>query len=105
MADVLANMISGTRAQFAHQAHRTLSNAHGHHFAARAQRAPPQLAPQRRPPPKRPLPAMMDPPTPVDPEKLVEQKQKKIAAHNARITALNNSKAKEPTDAAEAEPK
>jgi hypothetical protein len=93
MADILANMIAGTRAQFAAQAHQALSVSHGHHFAVHQPKAPP---PQRRPPPpRRPIPEMMDASAKVDPEKLLEQKQKKIAAHNARINTLNNSKAKE----------
>ena len=96
MADILANMIGGVRAQFAAQAHHTLSSSHGHHFAPHARQ---QQEPRRRaPPPRRELAEMMDLTPAMSVEKQLEQKQKKISEHNARINALNNSKSKAPDE-------
>ena len=93
MADILANMISGVRAQFANEAHTSLSNSHGHHFAVHQ----PKVQPVRRPPPpRRDLAKMMDLTPAADPQKQLAEKEQKIAAHNARINSINNSKAKEP---------
>lgn len=92
MADNLANMISSVRSDFAAQAHYTLSSSHGHHFAVHQ----PKVQQRRAPPPRRELAPMMDDSTPAsDPEEQLEQKHKKIAAHNARIGAINTSKASE----------
>jgi hypothetical protein len=98
MADVLANMIGGVRAQFAAQAHETLRASHGHHFAPHAK---PQPQPRPRPPPpRRELAEMMDLTPAASVEQQLEQKQKKIAEHNARINAINNSKSKAPEEPA-----
>ena len=97
MADILANMIGGVRAQFAAQAHHTLRSSHGHHFAPHAR---PQEPRRRAPPPRRELAEMMDLTPAVSVEKQLEQKQKKISEHNARINALNNSKSKAPEEPA-----
>jgi hypothetical protein len=114
MAHIASNMIAQTRAHFADQAHAVLTGAHGHHFPRPVQQRPPQQRrppPQQRPPPpqqqqqqqdpgeqpqtrKRAVSEMVDNTPPADPEALLAQKQQKIAAHNARILAINNSKSK-----------
>ena len=114
MAHIASNMIAQTRTQFSDQAHYVLGAAHGHHFAAVAppkRQRPPQQQQEEQgsPPPRkraaaRPQMMEVDAP-PADPEELMAQKQQKIAAHNARINALNNSKAKAPEEPQEPVPK
>jgi hypothetical protein len=89
MAHIAANLIAHARSQFSDTAHASLSAAHGHHFEVHRPKVAPRQAPTRRP-----LAAMADDPAPVDTEQLLAQKQQKITAHNARITALNNSNQK-----------
>lgn len=88
MAHIVTDLIANARAQFADESHSALTNAHGHHFLA--VRAPPKRkrqAAEREPESE----AEAEP----DTEALLAQKQQKIATHNARINALNNSKARE----------
>ena len=88
MAHIAADLISNARAQFAGAAHSTLRGSHGHHFEVHA----PKQAPVRHAPPRTPLAQMMEPmQAAVDPEVLMAQKQRKIAAHNARINSINNA--------------
>lgn len=93
MAHIAANMIAGVRAQFADEAHHALRQSHGHYFSVHQPKPQPRPRP---PPPRRELAEMMDlQKPPADPEAQIVAKQQKIAAHNARITAINNSKTSE----------